>query len=232
MGRGDVTPYAQLAEQVGVRSRCFWVDSVKNSDLPAWYSWCDCFCMPSRTEGFAIVCLEAAACGAAIVTSDIGPMNEYLTHNVSACLVPDYEDPQTLADTIQRVCEDVSYRESLSAGAIQAAIPFEQSVVDRAEAAIYREAIRLKPLALARRLEIMAWRTEKAVRARIPSAVKPLLRVVRNSLLRSFGPRTGKPVPDARPTLGASAVRFSAERPDRGVSPRLGALRFEQGGDE
>jgi len=185
VGRGDVTPYAQLAKQVGVSSRCFWVDSVQNSDLPAWYSWCDCFCMPSRSEGFAIVCIEAAACGAAIVTSDISPMNEYLTHDVSACLVSDYENPQALADAIRRVCEDSSYRERLSAGAIQAATPFEQSSVDRTEAAIYHEAIGLKPPTLVRRLEVAAWRAKEAVRARIPSHAKPLLRFVRNSSLAS-----------------------------------------------
>ncbi len=181
VGRGDMTPYEKLATQLGVSSRCFWVGSVRNSDLPVWYSWCDCFCVPSRSEGFGTVFIEAAACGAAIVTSNIDPMNEYLTHDVSACLVSDYENPQALADAIRRVCEVASFRQMLSAGALEAAVPFDRRIVDAAETAIYHEALELKPLAPARRLEITAWRTEEALRSRIPNAAKPLLRGLRNA---------------------------------------------------
>ncbi len=144
VGRGDWGPYLELAEEVGVSQRCFWVESVPNSELPLWYSWCDCMCTPSRWEGFGIVFLEAAACGAPIVTSDIAPMNEFLTHGVSAYLVRDYEDPRAIARAIRRVCEDEAYRRALSQGAIQAAQPFDRRAVDRLEMAIYAEALRLR----------------------------------------------------------------------------------------
>jgi len=143
IGRGDCAPYVALAKAVNVAERCFWVDSVPNSELPYWYSWCDCMCLPSRWEGFGIVLIEAAACGAAIVTSDIAPMNEYLTHDVSACLVKDYEDPQALAEAIRRVCEDAEYHRTITAGAIKAAQPFDRRLVDTAEVAIYREVMAL-----------------------------------------------------------------------------------------
>lgn len=144
VGRGDRAPYLALAEEVGVAERCFWVDRVPNSQLPLWYSWCDCMCTPSRWEGFGIVFIEAAACGAAIVTSDIGPMNEFLVNGVSACLVRDYEDPRAIATAIRRVCEDDAYRRALSQGALQAAQPFDRHAVDRLEMAIYAEALRLR----------------------------------------------------------------------------------------
>ena len=44
-------------------------------------------CVPSRGEGFGIVFIEAAACGSVIVTSDIAPMNEFLTNGVNAIFV-------------------------------------------------------------------------------------------------------------------------------------------------
>ena len=163
VGPGERTPYLALAEQEGVGERCFWVDSVKNDELPVWYSWCDCMCTPSRWEGFGIVFIEAAACGAAIVTSDIGPMNEYLTHNVSACLVKDYEKPEALASGIRQVCENQRYRLLLSEEAVKAAQPFERSTVDAAEAAIYREALRLNPLSLSivDKLTLSIWRANR-----------------------------------------------------------------------
>lgn len=158
VGRGDIAPYMSLAEQVGVADRCFWIESVKNSDLPLWYSWCDCFCVPSRWEGFGIVFIEAAACGAPIVTSDIAPMNEYLSHDVSACLVREFEDPYALAEAIRKVCEDIEYRETLSTGAIRAAQPFDRMLVDQMEVAIYRDALAMTSLSPGRWTEWIMWR--------------------------------------------------------------------------
>jgi len=169
VGLGDRSPLTLLAKSLDVARRCFWVDAVKNSELPVWYSWCDVMCTPSRSEGFGIVFIEAAACGAPIVTSNMAPMNEYLTHGVSAHLVDDFEDPSALAAALRRVCEDPAYRASLGSNAIEAAKPFEKAAVDAAEVALYREAISLPRLSLQRRFELAVWR----VRARTPSAFKP-----------------------------------------------------------
>jgi glycosyltransferase involved in cell wall biosynthesis len=143
VGRGDTSPYVSLAADMGVAHRCFWIQAIRNSRLPLWYSWCDCMCTPSRHEGFGIVFIEAAACGAAIVTSDVAPMNEYLPADQSACLVRKYEDAEELAQAIRRVCEDTEHRRLISEGAIEAARPFDRRIVDAAEVAIYREALGL-----------------------------------------------------------------------------------------
>lgn len=191
LGMGDLATYISLAEQLGMDKRCFWIDSIKNSELPLWYSWCDCMCTPSRWEGFGIVFIEAAACGSAIVTSDIAPMNEYLINNMSGCLVKDYENPQALATAIRRVCEDPLYHHTLSAGAIKAAQPFERHSVDAAEAAIYREAMNLRSLTLHRRFEIVAWKTRNAVRSSMQSSLNRFAGAIppgmRSSLKRLVG---------------------------------------------
>lgn len=158
IGRGDREPYVALAKQAGVADRCFWIESVKNSELPLWYSWCDCMCTPSRWEGFGIVFIEAAACGAPIVTSDAAPMNEYLRHDQSACLVRDYENPAAMAAAVRKVCEDAIYRDQISAGAIAASRPFELDRVDHEEMSFYREAMKLGPLSWPRRLDWMIWK--------------------------------------------------------------------------
>lgn len=162
VGAGDTAPYRALAEREGVGARCFWVEAVPNAELPAWYSWCTCMCTPSRWEGFGIVFIEAAACGAPLVTSDIAPMNEFLVHDESACLVRGFEDPAALAAAIRRTCEDSAYRSTLSSGARQMAPRFDRRAVDRAEAAVYREALALSPagrggLSLAARVDLALW---------------------------------------------------------------------------
>jgi hypothetical protein len=137
------------------------VESVPNSELPVWYSWCDCLCVPSRWEGFGIVFIEAAACGTPIVTSRIAPMNEYLRHDVSAWLVEHYTDPRAVAAGVQAVCEDKALARRLGAGAVLAARPFASEVVDALEADYYREAIAQGPMSLPRRLQLAAWDARK-----------------------------------------------------------------------
>lgn len=143
IGQGDKTPYESLANELLVADRCHWIDAVPNSELPAWYAGCDCFCVPSRNEGFGTVFLEAAACGAAIVTSDIAPMNEYLSNGVSGTLVRGYENPDALAEAIRHTVEDAAYRAVVTEGAQRAAQPFGRETIDALEAAYYDEAIAL-----------------------------------------------------------------------------------------
>ncbi|MBV9464135.1 MAG: glycosyltransferase family 4 protein [Verrucomicrobiae bacterium] len=153
VGAGDPSEYERMARLEGLSERCFWVESVPNSELPVWYSWCDCMCTPSRWEGFGIVFLEAAACGSAIVTRDIAPMNEYLKNDVSAALVgPMGLFDQSLARAIRKVCEDEAYRAALRRGALEAARPFDRAVVDRLEIGYYEEALALRPMGASRRL--------------------------------------------------------------------------------
>ena len=145
IGMGDCSRYLSLAEEIGVEKRCFWVEAVNNFELPLWYSWFDCFCVPSRWEGFGIVFAEAAACGAGIVTSDIAPMNEFLTNDINACLVKDYENPVAIAQAIHRVCEDHQFRQKIRTGAPKVAELFDARIIDTLEAAFYMEAIRSGP---------------------------------------------------------------------------------------
>lgn len=167
IGLGDAAPFRRLAAELGVTARCVWIDAVKNSELPAWYSWCDCFCVPSRSEGFGTVFIEAAACGAAIVTSDLPPMNRYLADGDSACLVKEFTSAEALAASVRRVCTDEAYRRRLREGARRAAARFDRTRVEAEEAELYREALSLPAPPLARRAAIARWKLRAAVEPRL-----------------------------------------------------------------
>lgn len=140
-GRGNAEQYICLAQTEGVIDRCTFIESIKNNELPYYYSWCDCFCTPSRWEGFGMVFIEAAACEAMIVTSNIGPMNEYLTDGKDAILVDGYEDPKKMAEAILRACEKNSETARMKKNARQVGLKFSKEAIDAREIEIYKQTI-------------------------------------------------------------------------------------------
>ncbi len=148
IGQGDLEPFTRLARENNVVDRCHFIDSIPNQLLPEYYSFCDCFCTPSRWEGFGIVFIEAMACEAVVVTSDIAPMNEFITNGVSGVLVKNYEDPLSLAMAIRRVCTYESLRKKLKSNARQAVLPFSKEKIDELEANIYRDVLKTRSAAI------------------------------------------------------------------------------------
>lgn len=140
VGRGDTAPYEKLAEECGVSDRCYFVESVPNDELPYWYSWCDCMCTPSRWEGFGFVFIEAAACETAIVTSNVGPMNEYLNRE-NAILVDDFENPAAIANAVVSAVSDSEEIRQMRRNAREVGLRFSKEAVDMQEIGIYRKAM-------------------------------------------------------------------------------------------
>lgn len=142
IGEGDDRPYRELADKLNVANRCFFVGRVEHSDLPYWYSWCDCMCTPSRWEGFGFVFIEAAACKTSIVTSNIGPMNEYLDKE-SAILVDEYERPEAIANAITKATSNTAEINSMKNRAREVGMKFAKETVDQQEIDIYINAMKI-----------------------------------------------------------------------------------------
>ena len=137
VGKGEVARTRQLAQELGVADRCRFIASVPNAELAAWYRSAEVMCTPSRWEGFGVVFAEAAACGAAIVSTDRAPMNEFLTHGETALLVADPESSDGIANAIRAAAARGRQRDLLRRNAPNAARPFAKEAVDAAEVAAY-----------------------------------------------------------------------------------------------
>lgn len=142
VGTGDDSIYKKMAIDNRVENRCYWIESVKKEELPKWYSWCDCFCTPSRWEGFGFVFIEAAGCEAPIVTSNIAPMNEYLIDGENAILVDEYENPKALADAIAHCLSGAEDIEHMKHNARKVGLKFDKKVIDDQEIDIYTQIIK------------------------------------------------------------------------------------------
>ena len=145
IGLGDIDEYKNLATEEKVVDRCFFVDSVPNDELPLWYSWCDCMCTPSRWEGFGFVFIEAAACETCVVTSNIGPMNEYFTNGLNSILIDDYENPLILANAIQYALRDSKEIQEIRKKARDVGLKFQKDIIDQQEISIYETMFKIKP---------------------------------------------------------------------------------------
>lgn len=142
IGPGNSDIYNELAHECNVSERCFFVDHVsRDEELPLYYSWCDCMCTPSRWEGFGFVFVEAAACECAIITSNIAPMNEYLTNEVDSILVDEYENPKTLAKCIIRACSGTGEIQEMKRNARKVGLRFDKAVIDKEEVELYKKFI-------------------------------------------------------------------------------------------
>lgn len=148
VGRGNCEEYIELAKHNNCLERCFFEQSVANSELPYWYSWCDYFVVPSKWEGFGVVFIEAASCGALIITSDIAPMNTYLNNGENAVLVSDYNNPKSIAEAILHSDEKSS---TLRKNARKVGLSFKKEVIDEQEKNIYTQVMSQKPNELVNR---------------------------------------------------------------------------------
>src|SRR3989338_6838426 len=80
VGKGKPDIYVELAKQEGVLDRCFFIDSIKNEDLPRYFAWADCLCHPTRWEGMSLLLVEALASEAIIVVSGIPETADLIRH--------------------------------------------------------------------------------------------------------------------------------------------------------
>lgn len=82
-----------------------FLGAVSQPDVVALLQSSDIFCLPSRSEGFATVLLEAAACFAAPIVTDVGGVDELIPDDRYGVVLADRE-PETIAQAILELCED------------------------------------------------------------------------------------------------------------------------------
>lgn len=116
-------------------------------DMPAVYAAADVFVLPSWREGFSRSAMEAAACGCALVLSDIRGCREVGRHGEHVLLVP-ARDPGALTAAVAELLADDALRARLAAAAEQHAhATFDQRRIARQSLETYAAVARRKALA-------------------------------------------------------------------------------------
>lgn len=95
--------------------------------------------LPSYREGFPKTLMEAAACGRAVVTTDVPGCRDAIISGVTGLLVPAF-DPESLAAAIDQLCTDADLRNSMAvAGRKLAETAFDIRSIVSKHLDIYKE---------------------------------------------------------------------------------------------
>ncbi len=113
-----------------------WLGSVTDEALAALYGGAHLFVFPSLYEGFGLPVLEAMACGAPVVCSAVGALQEVAG---DAALYFNPEDAEDIADALVRALEDESLRERLSRAGLQRAASFSWARAAQTTLTLYRQ---------------------------------------------------------------------------------------------
>ncbi len=113
----------QAADRLGVGERLRVVDPQPHELLSTYYRAADVCIVPSRSESFGLVALEAAACGTPVVASAVGGLTTLVEHGRTGSLV---EDPMAhrFTEEVLRIVEDPLLAERMSTNAVLRARTF------------------------------------------------------------------------------------------------------------
>ena len=119
---------------------------ISREKLPDLYRASDLVCVPSYSESFGLVALEAQACGTPVVASAVGGLRTAIADGISGVLV-DGHNPKAWSSVIARLLMEPQRRVVLSIGAVEHASHFGWDATARGTLDVYDRVIKHKPMA-------------------------------------------------------------------------------------
>ena len=104
-GAGEMSHIHDLVSELGVEGQVRFIEPQPHHILSTYYRAADVVLVPSRSESFGLVALEASACGIPIVASGVGGLLTLVDHGDNGFLVHD-RDPQMYAKYIAEIIDD------------------------------------------------------------------------------------------------------------------------------
>jgi glycosyltransferase involved in cell wall biosynthesis len=127
---GEQLAYVRGLPRARIRAR------VDDAEFLRLYQQADVFVLPLRDAVASNTLLEAMACGAPTVVTDVGAVRDYVDDQCVALARPG--DPRSLAEAIERCLRDTRYAQLLGAAARARALEFDLPVVAARHRQLYR----------------------------------------------------------------------------------------------
>jgi len=123
-----------------------FLEPISREKLPDLYRSSDLVCVPSYSESFGLVALEAQACGTPVVASAVGGLRTAVADGISGVLV-DGHNPRAWSSVIHRLLVEPQRRVLLSMGAVEHASHFGWDATARGTLDVYDTLINHQPMA-------------------------------------------------------------------------------------
>ena len=136
----EVERLKELANWLNIDDVISFLPPVPRNELPNWYRAADLVCVPSYSESFGLVALEAQACGTPVVATAVGGLRTAVADGISGVLV-DGHDPRAWSSVLARLLQEPQRRVLLSMGAIEHASHFGWDATSRGTLDIYDQVI-------------------------------------------------------------------------------------------
>ncbi len=134
---GGRSGLGQLAKSLGIHDRVLFLDALPRPDIITLLQSTLALFHPSLVEGFGLPTLEAAACGAPVIASDIPVLREVLG---DAALLTPPTDVAGYAKSIEQITSNADLRDKLRACGLSRAATFTWDACARSTLLTYREA--------------------------------------------------------------------------------------------
>ncbi len=115
-GDAEVARVHELIDELGVADRVDFIPPQPHHLLSTYYRAADVCLVPSRSESFGLVALEAAACGIPVVASAVGGLLTLVEHGHTGFLV-EGRDPADYAAWVDHILADPVRARRLSVSA-------------------------------------------------------------------------------------------------------------------
>ena len=131
---------AGLAASLGISSCMRFEAPCPQTELADWYRAADVVLVPSHSESFGLVALEAQACGTPVVAAAVGGLRTAVRDGYSGLLV-DSHDPDVWARVLAGLIESPRKLVELSRGALEHTSGFGWSMTAERLIGLYTDAI-------------------------------------------------------------------------------------------
>ena len=104
-GAAEMQHVRDLITELGVEGQVRFIEPQPHHILSTFYRAADVVIVPSRSESFGLVALEASACGIPVVASAVGGLLTLVDHGDNGFLVHD-RDPHSYAEYLNQILDD------------------------------------------------------------------------------------------------------------------------------
>ncbi len=122
-GRADPDQLTEISHALGIGGVVRVEPPCPQVELADWYRAATVVMVPSYSESFGLVAVEAQACGTPVIAASVGGLRTAVQDGVSGILI-DGHDPASYARALRELFDSPTLRAKLSGGAVEHASRF------------------------------------------------------------------------------------------------------------